>query len=158
MRILGENPNIIVDDDRRLLYVALTRAIKNLFIITDQDSISPFIEDIKRTITLETIDWSDYKPFTGQSERIVVKVINREGCGKSPTFNIKELLKAANYKWHSSGWKGWAKTFVRKEFKIEHIKEEVWAKSADSIQVELLDGNEKVLSRYVIQKGVWNTV
>jgi len=157
-RILGENPKIIVDDDRCLFYVAITRAIKNLFIITDQDSISPFIEDIKRAITLETIDWSEYVPFTGQSERIVVKVINREGYGKSPTFNIKELLKAANYKWHSSGWNGWAKTFVRKEFKIEHIKEEVWTKSADGIQVELVDGNEKVLSRYVIQNGVWNTV
>ena len=49
-RIIGDSPEKIIEEERRLFYVALTRAVERLVIITDQGFISLFskISNAKR--------------------------------------------------------------------------------------------------------------
>ena len=47
-RVLGDSPEKITKEERRLFYVALTRAIEKLVIITDGRSKSPFLEELER--------------------------------------------------------------------------------------------------------------
>ncbi len=43
-QFLGDNPQTQLEEERRLFYVALTRARKNLFILTESDDESPFLK------------------------------------------------------------------------------------------------------------------
>lgn len=87
-RVFGDSLEKIVDEERRLFYVALTRAVNTLFLVTEGQSKSAFLEEIARA-----------KPI-------------------APTIAIKDFLKAAGYQWQSSGWTGWAKSFPAQGFNI----------------------------------------
>jgi DNA helicase IV len=50
-RILGDSPEKIAKEERRLLYVALTRAVDTLVIITDGRSKSPFLEELEPVLS-----------------------------------------------------------------------------------------------------------
>ncbi len=45
-QFLGDNPQTQLEEERRLFYVALTRARKNLFILTESDDESPFLNKL----------------------------------------------------------------------------------------------------------------
>ena len=66
-RVFGDSIEGITDEERRLFYVALTRAKKELYILTEKDSPSPFLEDLKEHMELSRLDWSDYPPVEGTS-------------------------------------------------------------------------------------------
>jgi DNA helicase IV len=68
-----------------------------LFIITETNNISPFLEDLQKRKIIPALDWSNYPPLVETSERIVVRIGNQHGRGSKPTFTIKALLKAEKY-------------------------------------------------------------
>lgn len=154
-RILGDGPDRIAREERRLLYVALTRAIDELFIVTERQSYSPFIEEVAKTMRLAKIDWSEFPAVRSKSMRLLVQVGNQEGRGVSPTFAIKDQLKASGYQWQSIGPTGWIKGFQANGFDISRIQGEVWASAADGIEVRILDESECVVARYVVDAGTW---
>ncbi len=59
-RVLGQSLERIVNEERRLLYVALTRAVATLVIITDGSEKSPFLEELERRHPMSKIDWSRF--------------------------------------------------------------------------------------------------
>lgn len=155
-RVLGDNPNKTVQEERRLFYVALTRAINKLVICTSGKDRSPFLDELQRAMTIQDIDWSDYPPVTlSSSRRLVVKVGNQDGRGPSPTLVIKDQLKAAGYQWQMTGWPGWAKTFPTDGFNIEQIQAEVWAAEVDGVEVRVIDESERTVAKFFIHAGRW---
>jgi len=70
-RILGDTPERLVAEERRLFYVALTRAIERLIIITDRGFVSPFLQDIK---PVQPINWGYYTPPVGIVLLIVIPI------------------------------------------------------------------------------------
>ena len=154
-RILGDSPNRIAKEERRLFYVALTRAIDKLFIVTERQSYSPFIEEVAKTMRLAKIDWSEFPAVKSKSMRLLVQVGNQEGRGISPTFAIKDQLKASGYQWQSTGSTGWTKGFQANGFDISRVQGEVWASAADGIEVRILDESEGVVARFVVDAGTW---
>lgn len=154
-RVLGDNPKKITEEERRLFYVALTRAVEKLVIITDGRSKSPFIRQLERGDFMSPINWADYPPILGSTSRIVVKVGNQNSRNVTPTFAIKDLLKATGYQWQSTTWPGWVKSFPTDGFNIETLKAELWAKSVDAIEVRIFDGGDKLAGRYLINMGQW---
>lgn len=58
-RVFGETISDIENQDRRLFYVACTRAKKELFIFTNQFSMSSFLTDIP---TIQEINWDKFPP------------------------------------------------------------------------------------------------
>jgi DNA helicase-4 len=157
-RILGDSPEKIIKEERRLLYVALTRAVEKLVIITDGRSKSPFLEELERGQPPSAISWADYPPVRGLMARFVIKVGNQEHRGGAPTFAIKDLLKASGYQWQSTGWPGWAKSFPAEGFNLETLKSEVWTEPADGIEVRIFDDTNTLAACYLIDAGYWRCV
>ena len=157
-RIFGESPEKITNEERRLLYVALTRAIETLVIITDGRSKSPFLEELERRQSPNKINWVDYPSISGATTRLLIKVGNQDRRGGAPTFAIKDLLKATGYQWQSTGWPGWAKSFPAEGFSIDTIKAEVWTEPADGIEVRIFDDTEALAAEFLIDAGIWHCV
>ena len=44
-RVFGDSIEHLTDEERRLFYVALTRAKEELYILTENNNPSPFLED-----------------------------------------------------------------------------------------------------------------
>ncbi|MDZ4185109.1 MAG: 3'-5' exonuclease, partial [Desulfuromonadales bacterium] len=159
-RILGGDPKKIVEEERRLFYVALTRAVDKLIIITEKDTASPFFEEIQNRSKLPYIHWDNFPPppALGECGVVVVKVTSQPSRGSSPTYNRRDVLKACGYDWESTGKKGWVKGFSSQAFDIELVTREVWATDADGIEVCLYDEQQIEQKKYFVDGGVWREV
>ncbi|MBK8115337.1 MAG: UvrD-helicase domain-containing protein [Candidatus Accumulibacter sp.] len=154
-RILGDSPEKIAAEERRLLYVALTRAVDTLVVITEGQSKSPFLEALEGRHPLRAINWDEYPPVRGQTTRLIVKIGNQERRGVAPTFAIKDCLKGSGYVWQHAGWPGWAKTFPAEGFRTDTLKSEVWAKSADGVDIRIFDDTEALVAQFLVDAGNW---
>jgi DNA helicase-4 len=85
------------NEERRLFYVALTRAVEHLFILTEASNLSPFLEELSSRKKIPSLNWSDYPPLVGATQRITVKVGNQDGRGANGTYTIRDLLKAEGH-------------------------------------------------------------
>ena len=157
-RVLGNSPEKIVEEERRLLYVALTRAEEDLFIFTENRNKSPFLDDLERTANFASINWELFPPLQGATGRLVVRIGSQEGTGGSPTYAIKDLLKASGYQWQSTGWRSWTKTMPSARFSAEILKSEVWSASADGIDVRIFDATDKLVAQFLVDDGNWTCV
>lgn len=154
-RILGDSPEKITEEERRLFYVALTRAVQTLVILTDSSGKSPFLEELERSMKLTNINWADYPPVSGRAARLVVKIGNQERSDTTPTFAIKDVLKASGYQWQSKHWPCWEKSFSLTEFKIETLQSEIWSKTANGIEVRIFNDTESLVAQYKVDNGRW---
>ena len=157
-RILGNSLENIVEEERRLLYVALTRAEEDLFIFTENRKKSPFLDDLERTANFASINWELFPPLQGATARLMVSIGSQEGTGGSPTYAIKELLKASGYQWQSTGWRSWTKTMPSARFSAEILKSEVWSASADGIDVRIFDASDKLVAQFLVDDGNWRCI
>lgn len=158
-RVFGDSVERVVDEERRLFYVALTRAVERLFILTETNNVSPFLEELKSRKTISSLNWSDYPPLVGSIKRITIKVGNQDGRGGNGTYAIKDLLKAEGYRWGTIGWKAWCRTLPTERFSIQSFFDEaVWISRADRIEVRFYDDLEKMLAIYRLDRGQWTCV
>jgi DNA helicase-4 len=155
MRVFGDNLEEITDEERRLFYVALTRASQELYIITDRQSKSPFLLNIEDRQKIPPISWSKLSPMPGIKRRVVVRVGCHDPSNNSATYVIKELLKEEKYAWGKPGWKAWAKSYAAEGFSIDLLKAEKWAKQVNGIEVRVYDEEDDVISSYLVNSGNW---
>ncbi|MDR0529258.1 MAG: UvrD-helicase domain-containing protein [Zoogloeaceae bacterium] len=150
LRVLGESAESIVAAERRLFYVALTRASEKLMILTDRQKRSPFLNDIEAVT--KPIEWSDYPAIHGRSGqwRIEIKNQNRYGCGG--TFEIKDQLKRWGYKWDASE-KCWWKNCPADDSPLSLIGEEGWIKAADGVEIRVVDADGKTVGVLDVNDG-----
>ncbi|MBA3922257.1 MAG: UvrD-helicase domain-containing protein, partial [Nostocaceae cyanobacterium] len=152
-QIFGDNIERIVDEERRLFYVALTRAVEHLFIITKANNLSPFLEYLQSKTTLCFLNWFDYLPLIGEIKHITVKIRNQIDRGSEGTFNIRTLLKAQGFVWNSQA-KIWWRTYLAQNFSIEtffHSSE--WCNCAHGIEIQFDDELETMIAMYRIDNG-----
>jgi DNA helicase IV len=162
-RVLGASIENIVDEERRLFYVALSRAAERLFVITRTGEESTFLQDLEAVSPLTKIDLDEFPPSVGVSTRLVVRVSNQsgrkvknaDGGADAPTYALKDILKASGYRYTSAGGACWEKTFPTEGFSVEMIMSELWSQNADGICVQLRDSSERTLERYFVDNGVW---
>jgi len=158
-RILGDSLDKITKEERRLFYVALTRAIQQLIIITDKTSKSPFLDNLIGTSKIQPVEWASFPPMSDEtSQRLVVRVGVQEGLGSNPTFRIKDFLKASGYEFQSTGWTSWVKSFPTNGFTVEVLKKEVWAEQADGVEIQIFDDREMLIGRYIVNSGEWRCI
>jgi len=155
-RVLGDTLEKVIDEERRLLYVALTRATEHLVICTEKGNESPFLTDLQRRALIPALQWPEYQAFSGNAKRITVRVGNQDGRSGRPTLAIKDLLKAHGYNWTATGWRAWSRTYSEDGFSEEQfIAEAMWSANADGIEVRISDDTDNVLAIYHINKGGW---
>jgi DNA helicase-4 len=113
---------------------------------------------LEREINLTTVKWAKYPPLRGLTTRLLIKVGNQERRSGTPTFAIKDLLKASGYQWQSTGWPGWAKTFPADGFRIDILKSEVWSKYAAGIDVRIFDETDRMVAQFLVDAGEWRCI
>jgi DNA helicase-4 len=153
-RIFGDTPAKTIEEERRLFYVALTRAKKSLYIFTDTGAISPFLLDIDSHLSI--IDWEKYpEPIeAGPGKRIFVLVGNTPEGGKSPTFSIKDSLKELDFKWNSSGWPCWHRSYSSNNFEPEQfISNTPVLRDTEGIEVRFQDSGDTLVAKCQVIAG-----
>jgi DNA helicase IV len=76
-RVFGDSIERVIDEERRIFYVALTRAVERLFIVTESNNLSPFLKELKTNKQVNLLDWLDYPPCTVTIPQITIKVGNQ---------------------------------------------------------------------------------
>jgi len=156
LRIFGENVEQITDENRRLFYVALTRAKDTLVIFTHEAKKSPFLVEAEKKMPLRPIRWTDF-PYAGpKSNRLWVMVGNQPYRGSTPTFNIKGLLGQEGYAYQNQdGWKCWVKSFPNEGITIDLLKSSTWSPNSDGVEVRIIDDQDNLIEKYRIDGGKW---
>jgi DNA helicase-4 len=135
----------VFDEERRLFYVVLTRAVEHLFILTETNNLSPFLEELRNRKTISSVNWSDYQSLVGSIKHLTIKVGNEDGRGGNGTYAIKDLLKAEGYRWRTTGWSAWCRTYPAHNFSIQQF---LMTLSGFLLLLELRCGFMTILRRY----------
>ena len=156
-RIFGDSPAKITQEERRLFYVALTRAIDTLVVFTEGHAKSPFLDDIERHVNLMKLDWAVFPAVTSMSgNRLVVRVKSQPNALFAiGTFSVKDQLKACRYNWHSIN-EVWEKSFPVSNFNFDLVRNEVWATATCRVEIAVVDDCESELASYGLDLGAWS--
>ena len=121
-RIFGIEVETLFDDDRRLFYVAATRAVDQLFVLCEsREERTPYILPSEKFY--DDLDWNRFNPPSSLVQRVLVQV---QDIKMGSTHAIKELLKADNFKWSAQG-KYWHKSFLTEAFSMESLRNRNWS-------------------------------
>ena len=149
-RIFGDTIERVVAEERRLFYVALTRAVEELFILTEKDNFSPFLEDLE----LSRLEWFDYPP----TKHIAIRVSNQKGHGTEPTKTIQSSLRSEGYRWHPKS-KFWYSIRPIEGFSVRKFANQArWSHEADGVEVQFYDGLENEIALHHIDRGQWRCI
>ncbi|HLW66356.1 MAG TPA: UvrD-helicase domain-containing protein, partial [Gemmataceae bacterium] len=157
-RVLGDTVEKIMAEERRLFYVAATRAEDTLVLITEQNVVSPFLQEVQSRTKVTKIDWTRFPPILCVTSRLVVKVGNQDSTVADATLAIKDHLKAEGFRWHSAGWRAWTKSFATADFSIDTLQKSPWGRSANGVEVRLCDEQDEVRARWLVDAGQWRCV
>lgn len=157
-RVLGESEAEIVDEARRLFYVALTRAKHALFILTETGRQSPFLAEISTRTHMEEVDWSRFPPILSDDDWLVVKVM-----GAYETIEpLIPGLKADSYRYRdmsrSGGDRTWDRAFRMSDLAEGFMLDSPWlllakASETSSVKVLFFDGLERLRAAGDIVQG-----
>jgi DNA helicase IV len=157
-RVFGDGPQKAIEEDRRLFYVALTRAVNSLYVITQESTKSPFLSDIESG--LKKIDWNQYPPPSAHNQdgRIFVLVGNSPSKGSDPTHSIHHILKAEGFRWSTSDWPCWYKSFPVEEVDPSNfVNSTQWISDANGLELRFQDSSDNLIAKchIVFGSAVW---
>lgn len=123
--------------ERRLFYVAISRAKNEMFILTKKDNESEFIVDSGILASADKLNWHEYVDTKG---RILYKVkVSNYDRRENSTGRVQFQLKKDKYRW-SSAENCWHKSFyLDSEDDDIPIFEEEWLEKVDYINIEICD-------------------
>lgn len=154
-RILGDTLERVVAEERRLLYVALTRAVERLIVVTERGGVSPFAEELLGDPSLTPVRWADFPLDAEDTATIIVTVGDQTGRIVSGTYAIRERLKVEGYQWDGA-WRHWWRAVPADGFSIERfIEQATWSADAEGIEVHFRDSGDDVLAMYQVARGQW---
>jgi DNA helicase-4 len=131
-RILGDTPEHLVEEERRLFYVAISRSLESLTLVSENGIESPFLEAIKRHAELKKVLWDEFPPVPSlDGERLEIRVSN--------AFDIRDQLKDQNYEFVGVG-KYWRKAVVAEGFSLDRLAAQPWNRGKVRISVVSEDG------------------
>jgi len=134
LRVFGDTVDRIEDEERRLFYVAITRAKTSLALVTETQRQSPFIADIQQHEPLQTITWSELPEAPSLLDpRLEIRVYI-EAFRVDETFEVRHQLKKHNFRWNQHG-EYWSQTAPEQGFSFEALRGEPWAQGRVRIVV-----------------------
>ena len=159
-RILGSDLSSVMSEERRLLYVASTRAIVKLIVLTDQKEITPFLNLQTNKELIQEIKWENLEGPTSVTKQVLVLVGNSAQSRGDGTFPLRDLLKSSGYEYIPGVWSHWRKAYVASNFSIGELREELWAQKDVSIkksgiEVRLVVSPNVEFARFSITGDEW---
>lgn len=134
MQIFGDSLDKLIADERRLFYVAVTRAKSDLVILTTSQDKSPFLDQLG---SVETLQWSALPPLDTGSRKKRIEVRSQQGYGSTPTYSISKELRASGFDFDRETYT-WFR-FCEPLFDLHSIIDEPWVLKANHIQVTFYD-------------------
>lgn len=129
LRIFKDSIDKIEREERRLFYVAVTRAMNSLALITDAQTQSPYLSHMNSHHPIETLRWDDLPPVPSlESPRLEIRVLNKH------TYDIRDQLKDRKFKWNDPK-RYWHKSVMSEGFSFDLLIKQPWANSGVKIQV-----------------------
>lgn len=128
LRVFGDSIEGIEAEERRLFYVALTRAKHSLVILSDnQRQESVYLKEIRQRKSLNSVRWQNFSPIPSlDSPRLEVRVSN--------SYEIREQLKGLGYRWNPRG-KTWDRSVLADGFDFKSLCQQPWATGSVRIEV-----------------------
>ncbi len=157
-RLFGDTLEQVVSSERRLFYVALTRAEDNLVIVSEKGLETPFLAGIRQENELEELAVNMLPEVEFQSQFIYVCLHNLSGKPDDNvgTIPISDKIGSCNYDWLSSKNKQcWRKEFTAEGFDISLVQQELWAETADGVKVTIENEHGESINSFSIDKGNW---
>ena len=139
----------IEGDERKLFYVALTRAKDNLYILTTKNSKSRFLTPTMEKITKELI-WDNYDP-SKNDENVITIAIKNNG-DEYTTIPISKRLRMEGYSFEKDN-KYWYKKVRVNRITDNPVLIEDWVRYAHHVFVEIKDSKGNLISDYVVIRG-----
>jgi DNA helicase-4 len=125
MRLFGDTLGAIEDEERRLFYVALTRAKSELFLVSEHRRVSPFLEEIVQSA--EEVDLNQLSTVMAHGPaRLEVRVYG--------AFDVKDYLKAVGYRFHGHG-RYWARSVAADGFDLATLLRSDWTSRVAKLDV-----------------------
>jgi len=141
LRVFGDNIEQIESDERRLFYVAVTRATNSLLLITETSRISPYLMDIQQGTKPNYVDWSMLVPVPSLgSPTLEVRVFK--------AYEIRDELKQQGYRWNRAG-EYWHKSTAADSFALQTLTGQEWCRPPVLVKVVTEDGT--LLHRHLAQ-------
>ena len=126
-QIFGSSVQQIVEEERRLFYVAATRSKELIYMITESDQPSEFLADLEDLPEMERLSLSDFPAISRvKTDHYVIQVFD--------SYSVKEDLKKDGYRWDSTT-KYWYKQVQKSLFSIEEIQLKIWNNGKVRIKV-----------------------
>ncbi len=160
-KIFGDTLERIIDEERRLFYVALTRAKDVLVILTSPEFEAPFLTSLELKPSL---DLNQLSPLTSGQGTIVVSIENGPGSSRwsLPTVMIKDRLKAADFGYFKTPSPHWRRTYPEQSFSVEEFldhQKALWSVTEkggipNGLLIRICDGNEQTLEAYQLSSGL----
>lgn len=138
-RVFGDTVDGVEAEERRLFYVAATRAKDCLILLTDSLQSSPYVDELQRRTGIPTMDWARLSPLPSHTApRVEVRVAN--------SYAVKEQLRAQQYTYDGS-MKLWKRSFVASNFSADSLRDQPWAKGG--VKVEVYDDSGRLLESWI---------
>lgn len=150
-RLFGDNLESLIEAERRLFYVAITRPKHELYLLTRSQEESPFLHELRDQFC--SLKWDDYPPLSGEIQRIVVRLSNIYQGIEGGTHGLRHYLKQSGYRWNPEGL-SWSRSFASKGFTFSGwLEQSSWLPQANGINLYFEDDQGEILARYVLMSG-----
>lgn len=139
LRLFGDSIDRIIDEERRLFYVALTRAEKSVVLLTENELRSPFLDHLALS-TDQRVEWSQFQPTAGGSEGELIEVRVHNA------FYVRDQLKQCGFSF-VEGSRYWRKTLEHDSFDFKRdILSQPWV--CGSVRIEVYTEAYEILNTW----------
>ena len=151
IRVFGTTLEDLIDEERRLLYVAMTRAVDWLFIVTEVERRSPFLSP-EVTDAAKYLFWASCPPVLHWDNCVTIVASNLpDRPPESGTYPVHHLLSAEDFGWRDVS-EVWSKSVPSEGFDPKaYVDHAAWIPSADGVRVAFMDGSDATLAAWEIR-------
>ena len=152
-QVFGDTLEALIDAERRLFYVALTRAKDDLVIISDDSDPSPFLKALATSNRIERMDLALY-PTTilAIANTVSLRVRNASTRRGGGTYAIRDLLKKEGFKWDNAN-QTWHRRYETSQYTRDILAKAEWVGKADGVEIDVLDEKHKLIEQYTVVAG-----
>jgi DNA helicase-4 len=149
--VFGDTEAAIKEDERRLLYVGITRAKQALYFLT---GIKERSDGLEKSLTLKPGSWTDFPAVGTHIESSDKRMITLQGWA---TSSFKEHLKVSGFKYSGPPLRRWERMLLARESTegaIETILAAPWFPASpleDELTIQVLDSGNTVLAEKTFQ-------